>query len=121
MRQKPVLTLVPRSEQPLSYEEHLADVRGMVWNSITDTGQSWKDLADKTGLSYATVSNFADGTTKWPRYSTVVALLQAVNIDQRYVPSGSRVQPDQISVKAPPVLSSLELRRLMRKARFRRR
>lgn len=120
MRPQPVLTLVHANDSsPLTYEQHLANVRGMVWNSARDIGLSWKDLAVATGLSYTTVSKFADGTTKWPRHSTVFALQQAVDIDVRFVPKGSRIQPDEILT--PPPQSNLELRRQLRRARFRRR
>jgi len=119
VRSQPVLTLVSSNEPPqLTYEQHLENVRGMVRNSVKDTGQTWKDLADKSGLSYATVLRFADGTTKWPRESTVFELLRAVDIEGRFVPRGSRTQPDEIPVVAQ---SNLELRRLLRRAKFRRR
>ncbi len=55
------------------WEEILADFRGHVYNA-----GDWRELAQKSGLSYATIENIAYGHTRSPHLRTVVALMDAL-------------------------------------------
>ena len=51
---------------------------------------TWGKLANEAGLSYMTVSNLGERTTKWPRFFTIFKLAKAVGWKLALKGTGSR-------------------------------
>jgi transcriptional regulator with XRE-family HTH domain len=106
-----------------TYEDSIEDLRGIVWNSVKDTGKTWADLAADANLSVRTVSRFAYGETKNPAHNTVFALEKALGLRTARVSLGAPRQPDEIAAfalrKYIPSKNEIEGRKAMRRARRR--
>lgn len=106
-----------------TYEDSIEDLRGIVWNSVKDTGKTWADLAADANLSVRTVSRFAYGETKNPAHKTVCALERVVGLRNARVPLGAPRQPDEIAAfplrKQIPSKNEIESKKAMRRARRR--
>lgn len=50
-------------------------------NAIFKFDGTYKQLAIRCGLSISTVSNIAQGKTKWPRHGTFFALCHVLNLE----------------------------------------
>lgn len=79
-----------------TYQDFIEDLRGIVWDSVKETGLSWDDLAIEAKLSPQTVSRFAYGETKVPTSRTVFQIASVVNLRMAFVPKTARRQPDEI-------------------------
>lgn len=55
---------------------NLRDVADLIHKEIWDTNETFKSIAEATGLSPRTISKLNYGETKFPRWHTVIALLQ---------------------------------------------
>lgn len=80
---------VPCVFDTAKWKKFLARVQKLVWES--QTGSTWQDLADKSGLSVVTVMNFAHSTTKQPGLLTVWKLCEALDIDVEFNRAGKKL------------------------------
>ena len=67
-----------------SAEKLIEEVRKGIFGD-TD---GYKKLAARVGVSQSTVSNLANGKTRWPRPTTLFPLLNALNMEMRLVRKG---------------------------------
>lgn len=79
-----------------TYQDYIEDLRGIVWNSVAETGMTWKQLAEAAELSVLTVSKFAYGETKKPSSETVFKLEDAVGLRTARVAKSAGRQPDEV-------------------------
>ena len=73
-----------------SFEQQLADLRGLVWHMFIKGKISFEDLAAKAGLHQKTVENVAWGDTKRPHLRTRNLILDALQIQTFYRLPGSK-------------------------------
>lgn len=106
-----------------TYEDYIEDLRGIVWNSVKETGKTWADLAADASLAISTVSRFAYGDTKKPSSATVFALERALDIRTARVRIDAPRQPDEIAAfplrKQIPSNNEIESKKAMRRAKRR--
>ena len=79
-----------------TYEDSIEDLRGIVWNSVKETGKDWATLAADANLAKSTVSRFAYGETKRPAHNTVFALERAVGLRSARVRLDAPRQRDEL-------------------------
>ncbi len=52
---------------------------------VNDTGMSYKEIADKSGVSQTTLSKWFYGDVKRPQHATVMAVMRAMGYDMKLV------------------------------------
>lgn len=96
------------------WEEILADFRGHVYNA-----GDWRELAQKSGLSYATIENIAYGHTRSPHLRTVVALMDALGRGEeiRHALATNRPLTKDEAIKLRPANIKKRYRKMAQRAR----
>ncbi len=96
------------------WEEILADFRGHVYNA-----GDWRELAQKSGLSYATIENIAYGHTRSPHLRTVVALMDALGRGEeiRQALATNRPLTKDEAIKLRPANIKRRYRKMAQRAR----
>jgi transcriptional regulator with XRE-family HTH domain len=75
------------SHRPRSFtsaERMIEEVR----KDIFASGEKYKNLAEKVGVSASTINNLASGKTRWPRPTTLFPLLNALGLELKMVKKG---------------------------------
>ncbi len=76
----------------------IEDLRGFLWSNQGVT-RTWQDVADESGLCYATVMNFARGDTKRPQARTIIKLMQALGYRLALVPANTRTIAGEVHLE----------------------
>lgn len=50
-------------------------------SAIFASGIKYKDLASMASVANSTIANIANGTTRWPRHTTLFPLIAALNLE----------------------------------------
>ena len=59
-----------------------------VRQSIFRDGRPYREIAATTNVANSTISNLAQGKTRWPRPTTLFPLLQSLNLEMKLVKKG---------------------------------
>jgi len=65
---------------------------------VQDSGESYADIAEHSGVSIATLYNWFEGDTKRPRYSSLEAVARSLGMTLDFVPYSARSR-DTAAVK----------------------
>jgi hypothetical protein len=97
---KPHLTVVRTGdlETTQSFENWVADLRGVVWHAFVREARTLEDIAVSANLHALTVERFAWGDTKRPALRTALQLAQAVGFRVPLISSSAPRQPDEASL-----------------------
>jgi transcriptional regulator with XRE-family HTH domain len=72
---------LPRPRSFTSAERLIEEVRSDIFAS----GEKYKDLAQKVGVSPTTIHNLASGKTRWPRPTTLFPMLHALGLEMALI------------------------------------
>lgn len=77
MRTTAAIIRLPLQRAPVKLDDGPATI-AFIASEIRRSHLSYKDLAERSGVCFATISNIACGDTKLPRLSTVVKIALAL-------------------------------------------
>ena len=63
---------------------------------VKETGMSYKEIADKSGVSHATIMNWFYGDVKRPQHATVMAVVRALGYDMKMTRVASQSKPQLV-------------------------
>ena len=72
-----VVLPTPARRQSFTSAEQLIDE---VRNEIFRSGEKYRVIAERTGVANSTISNLANGKTRWPRSTTLFPMLQTLHL-----------------------------------------
>ena len=62
-------------------EQHLADMRGLMWAARGVLHLTWEEVAKRADLHPVTVLNLVYGDTRFPRDKTIWSILEALSTE----------------------------------------
>lgn len=65
------------------------DVIEEVRRELFGSGEAYKVLAARVGVSPSTIANLASGQTRWPRPTTLFPLLDTLGLEMKVVKKGA--------------------------------
>lgn len=83
----------PTFRSDYSYEDWVADLRGLIWNAFIKGRMTLEMVAEKSNLHLTTVEKFAFGETKRPASRTTFELARAIGFRMPLIPSDADRQP----------------------------
>lgn len=60
---------------------------------VKDSGASYKDIHEESGVSATTLSNWFQGETRRPQYATIMAVARSLGYDYKLVKLGKSFTP----------------------------
>lgn len=83
-RQSSKVVVLPTPARKRSFtkaEQLIEEVR----NEIFRSGEKYRVIATRTGVATSTISNLANGKTRWPRPTTLFPMLESLRLELQIV------------------------------------
>jgi transcriptional regulator with XRE-family HTH domain len=93
LKAKPRLLVIPTGTLPERYKQSFTTAEKLieeVRKEIFEDQSTYKNIAQRTGVSPSTIGNLASGKTRWPRPTTLFPLLDSLNLEMKILKKGTR-------------------------------